>query len=101
MHLHSHHVPGGREADSHPSLSLSLHVDVEDPRITSIGVDSNETGAVGHTTSFWGAESQAIGFWVTHLVDNKIVLLYHTPNYYKLYNACAIFPIICEIFIVL
>ena len=72
MHLHSHHVPGGSEANGHPSLSLSLHVDVKDPRITSVGVDSNETGAIGHIASLWGAEGQTVVFWVTHL-DNVLL----------------------------
>ena len=70
----SHHVPGGSEANGHPSQSCSLHVDVKDPRITSVGVDSNKSGAVGHIASFWGAEGQTVVFWVTHL-DNEIILL--------------------------
>ena len=69
----SHHVSSGSEANGHPSQSLSLHVDIKDSRITSVGVNSNETGAVGHVASLWGAEGQAIGFWVTHL-DNEIIL---------------------------
>ena len=63
----NYHVPGGSEADSHPSLSLSLHVDVKDPRITSVGVDSNKSGAISHIASFWGAESQTVVFWISHL----------------------------------
>jgi hypothetical protein len=75
--LYSHHAPCGGEADSHPSLSLSLHVDIKDPRISSVGVNSNETGTVGHIASRWGAEGQTVVFWITHL-DNEIILFYHT-----------------------
>ena len=80
MHLYSHHVPGGSETNGHPSLSLSLHVDVKDPRITSIGVNSNETGAVGHTASIWGAEGQTVVFWITHLDNEIIIILSHIQN---------------------
>lgn len=62
-----YHVPGGSETNSHPSQSLSLHVDVKDPRITSVGVNSNKSGAIGHVASFWGAEGQAVIFWISHL----------------------------------
>ena len=63
----NYHIPSGSEADSHPSLSLSLHVDVKNPRITSVGVDSNKSGAISHIASFWGTESQTVVFWISHL----------------------------------
>ena len=63
----NYHVPGGSEANSHPSQSLSLHVDVKDPSITSVGVDSNKSGAISHIASLWGAEGQTVVFWISHL----------------------------------
>ena len=42
----AYHISRHREADAHPALSLSLHVDVEVCSATSIHVDSDKTGAV-------------------------------------------------------
>ena len=67
MAADNYHAPSGSEANSHPSLSLSLHVDVQDPRISSVGVNSHKSGTVGHVASFWGAEGQMVLFWISHL----------------------------------
>lgn len=73
---YSHHVSGLGETNSHPSLGLSLHVDVKDPRVSSVGVDSNETGTVGHVTSVWSAEGKTVLLRVTHLEKEiKIVTM--------------------------
>ena len=41
INFYTHHISCVREADSHPSLCISLYVDVQEPSITSVGVNAN------------------------------------------------------------
>jgi hypothetical protein len=58
--LHHYHILCIREADGHPSLCISLHVDVQEPGVTSVGVNTYVEITYWRIAAGWVMDPQAI-----------------------------------------
>ncbi len=62
----THHTRSFTESHSHPSCSCTLHIDIQEPIISSVGVYTNEQITTSTRASVWIEYPQAVIFRSSH-----------------------------------